>query len=267
MGSIPVDPGLTNAVPPKISGGRNEDGAPKEGYITYDILFHARAPGTGLPITLIINVEAQRTQKESTLKYHLMKRAVFYACRLISSQKEREFEGKDYNSLKKIYSIWICMDSPTGDSYINHYRMEEKHLLHRYEESPENYDLINIVLISLGKKADKDRLIHLLQVLFTESQQTFDTKRAILQKEYHIEMTPEMEQEMSTMCNLSLNISEEALNRGLAQGRKEGRLEGLNETAARLLSMGLSVEDVSKGTSLPLETVEKIKKQIIEKNK
>ena len=159
------------------------------------------------------------------------------------------------------------MDSPTGDRYINHYRMEEKHLLHRYEESPENYDLINIVLISLGKKADKDRLIHLLQVLFTESQQTFDTKRAILQKEYHIEMTPEMEQEMSTMCNLSLNISEEALNRGLAQGRKEGRLEGLNETAARLLSMGLSVEDVSKGTSLPLETVEKIKKQIIEKNK
>ena len=80
-----------------------------------------------------------------------------------------------------------------------------------------------------------------------------------------------MEQEMNTMCNLSLNISEEALNRGLAQGRKEGRAEGrqagLNETALRLLSMGLSVEDVSKGTSLPLETVGEIKKQMIEKNK
>ena len=56
-------------------------------------------------MTLIINVEAQRSQKELTLGYHLMKRAVFYACRLISSQKEREFEGKDYNSIKKIYSI------------------------------------------------------------------------------------------------------------------------------------------------------------------
>ena len=84
-----------------------------------------------------------------------------------------------------------------------------------------------------------------------------------------------MEEEMNTMCNLSLNISEEALNRGLAQGRQEGRmegraegrLEGLNETALRLLSMGLSVEDVSKGTSLPLEAVEEIKKQMIEKNK
>ena len=264
VGSVPVNPGLTNAVPSKISGDRNEDGAPKEGYITYDILFHARAPGTEETMTLIINVEAQRTQKESTLTYHLMKRAVFYACRLISSQKEREFEGKDYNSIKKIYSIWICMDSPSEESYINRYRLEEKHLLHRYDEPQENYDLVNIVLISLGEKADKDRLIHLLQVLFTESQQTFDSKRNILQKEYHIEMTPEMEEEMNTMCNLSLNISEEALNRGLAQGRQEGRLEGLNETALRLLSMGLSVEDVSKGTSLPLETVEEIKKQIKE---
>lgn len=152
VGNIPVNPGLTNAVPSQIKGDRNEDGAPKEGYITYDILFHARAPGTGEPITLIINVEAQRTQVESTLGYHLMKRAVFYVCRLISSQKEREFEGKDYNSIKKVYSIWICMDSPSGNSYINYYKLEEKHLLHRYKEAAENYDLPNIVVISLGKK-------------------------------------------------------------------------------------------------------------------
>ena len=87
---------------------------------------------------------------------------------------------------------------------------------------------------------------------------------AFLHSRLFIRMTPEMEEEMNTMCNLSLNISKEALNRGLAQGRQEGRLEGLNETALRLLSMGLSVEDVSKGTSLPLETVEEIKKQIKE---
>lgn len=84
-----------------------------------------------------------------------------------------------------------------------------------------------------------------------------------------------MEQEMSTMCNLSLNISEEGLaqgrkegrTEGRAEGRAEGRLAGLNETALRLLSMGLSVEDVSKGTRLPQEAVEEIKKQLIEKNK
>lgn len=52
VGSIPVAPGITNTMPSKISGDRNEDGAPKERYITYDILFHARAPGTGEPMTL-----------------------------------------------------------------------------------------------------------------------------------------------------------------------------------------------------------------------
>ena len=72
-----------------------------------------------------------------------------------------------------------------------------------------------------------------------------------------------MEEEMNTMCNLSLNISEEALNRGYTQGRQEI----LNETAVRFLSMGFSVEDVSKGTGLPLETVEEIKKQIKKKNR
>lgn len=102
-----------------------------------------------------------------------------------------------------------------------------------------------------------------MNIGITESQQTFDSKRAILQKEYHIEMTLEMEQEMSTMCNLSLNISEEALNRGYTQGRQET----LNETAVRFLFMGFSVEDVSKGTGLPLETVEEIKKQIMKKNR
>ena len=274
VGNIPVNPGLTNAVPSQIKGDRNEDGAPKEGYITYDILFHARAPGTGEPITLIINVEAQRTQVESTLGYHLMKRAVFYVCRLISSQKEREFEGKDYNSIKKAYSIWICMDSPSGNSYINYYKLEEKHLLHRYKEAAENYDLPNIVVISLGKKADKDKLIHLLQVLFNERKRSFDSKKEVLEQEYGIDMTPDMEKEMTTMCNLSLNISEEAMNEGRVLGREEGRVlgreEGLKEgenralsrTAIRLLTMGLSVDDVAKGTGLSVEAVEKMKENM-----
>lgn len=91
------------------------------------------------------------------------------------------------------------------------------------------------------------------------------------------------------MCNLSLNISEEALNEGRILGHKEGRKEGrkeglkegiekgmekglkegenraLNKTAIRLLSMGLSVEDVVKGTGLSAEAVEKIKANMEEK--
>ena len=49
----------------------------------------------------------------------------------------------------------------------------------------------------------------------------------------------------------------------LAEGEAKGRAEGIAEeklaTAKRLLSMGLSVQDVAKGTSLSVEQVENLK--------
>ena len=58
----------------------------------------------------------------------------------------------------------------------------------------------------------------------------------------------------------------EGLAEGKAQGLAEGKAEGLAEdkakektaTAKRLLSMGLSVEDIAKSTSLSVEQVEAI---------
>lgn len=46
---------------------------------------------------VIINVEAQR---RSRLTYDLMNRAIFYAARLISAQKEVEFQKDDYDLIK-----------------------------------------------------------------------------------------------------------------------------------------------------------------------
>lgn len=55
----------------------------------------------------------------------------------------------------------------------------------------------------------------------------------------------------------------EGKTQGLAEGKAEGLAEGKAEektaTAKRLLSMGLSVEDIAKATSLSVEQVEAIK--------
>ena len=64
---------------------------------------------------IIINVEAQR--KEPT-KYDILNRAVFYVSREISSQKNREFVNSNYNDIKKVYSIWICMNM--SEDSMNH---------------------------------------------------------------------------------------------------------------------------------------------------
>ena len=50
----------------------------------------------------------------------------------------------------------------------------------------------------------------------------------------------------------------EGLAEGKAQGLAEGKAEEKTATAKRLLSIGLSVEDIAKATSLSVEQVEAI---------
>ena len=55
---------------------------------------------------VIINIEAQ---KDEPKKYQIINRAVFYISRLVSSQKQRDFINMNYDDIKKVYSIWVCM--------------------------------------------------------------------------------------------------------------------------------------------------------------
>ena len=54
----------------------------------------------------------------------------------------------------------------------------------------------------------------------------------------------------------------EGLEMGMKQGMEKGKVEGKHEanteTAQRLLAMGLSAEEVSKATQLPLEIIKKL---------
>ena len=57
---------------------------------------------------------------------------------------------------------------------------------------------------------------------------------------------------------------EEGMAKGLEKGREEGMAKGMEKekisTARRLLSMGLSEEQVSTATELPLEEIQKLRK-------
>ena len=57
---------------------------------------------------------------------------------------------------------------------------------------------------------------------------------------------------------------EEGMAKGLKKGREEGLAKGMEKekiaTARRLLSMGLSEEQVSTATELPQEEIQKLRK-------
>lgn len=74
-----------------------------EGVIRFDIIFYVRLPSedskdAGLT-QIIINVEAQKDEPTS---YEILNRAIFYASRLVSSQKERDFVKSGYDDIKRV---------------------------------------------------------------------------------------------------------------------------------------------------------------------
>ena len=91
----------------------------------------------------IINVKPQKTTQN--VHYKLLKRAVYYAARLISSQKENEFHGDDFNNLKKFFSGWVCMDVKNYRADSIH-RLTEKVLHGNFHDELKNYDLITMIV-------------------------------------------------------------------------------------------------------------------------
>lgn len=108
----------------QIAGLNTEDSTINEGTVTYDIRFRAIVPGTGERISLIINVEAQNDFYPG---YPIVKRNLYYCCRLVSSQYGTEFTNSHYEKIKKVYSIFICMNPPNyRKNTINQYSIQEE---------------------------------------------------------------------------------------------------------------------------------------------
>lgn len=177
-----------------------------------------------------------------------MKRAVYYASRLISSQKETEFVNSNYDKIKKVYTIWICMEAPDGKSAINRYQLKEQHLLHCYKEPRQNYDLMGIVFVYLGNSKVKDQMMNLLALMF-KSKKRPSEKVVVLQNDFGIDLTQEEEGDLKIMCNLGEGLYE------------EGKLKGKLESALEMLKDGVSLEKVAQYTQLSLARIKELAKQ------
>ena len=152
IGTIPVDPGLTNQEQFDDSGQRivglnTENADINEGLIRFDIVFYVRTK-TGLT-KIIINIEIQ---KDDPISYSLLHRAIFYVSRLISSQKERDFTNSNYDDIKQVFSIWVCMGM--GCNCMSHFHLKKDEILDPYNWKG-NLNLLNIVMIGIAKELPK----------------------------------------------------------------------------------------------------------------
>ena len=229
---------------------------PGEGTITYDIRFYAITP-TQKRIKLILNVEAQKSFQK--LRYDIITRGVFYAARMISGQKGTEFKGSNYNDLKKVYSIWICMDVPKNMEYtVTSYKMDKK-VLYGKPKKKFRYDLMEVVMICLGREehaSSGNRLHGLLNTLLSRSL-TPKEKEIRLSEEYNFETSAELEGGLKQMCNYSDLIEERGIAKGLEKGIEQGIEQGKLETLLSLVRDGLlSIEEAAKRSDMTVPEVQ-----------
>ena len=150
----------------KIKKCSEEDNVPGEGKIFFDIRFSVYC-GEEL-IKVLINIEAQKSSKVSKLGYHLDNRIIYYLGRMISSQKEVEFTKSDYDNLKAVRSIWICMDAGDDEDSIIRLNLTQENIFGRSMDLP-NIDKVQGGIIRLRSNENsaesKNTLIAMLEEL------------------------------------------------------------------------------------------------------
>lgn len=202
--------------------------------------------------TVIVDVEAQ---KKDPSEYKILNRAVFYVGRLLSSEKERDFTGSDYDAIKSVYSIWICMNKK--ENSITRFRFAGKDLVGTGRWKG-NCGLMNIIMVGLAKelppKGDEAYTLHrLLGTLFSE-ELTVVEKLNILEEEYDIPIEENLEKEVNYMCNLGEGIEERALERGITVGEARGEAA----IVKRMNKNGFTAEQIAAATDKDVEEVEAI---------
>ena len=210
---VPVEPGLANmektdATGQRIVGLNTENAEINEGLVRFDIIFYVRMKN-GLS-QIIVNIEAQ---KDEPTEYKILNRAIFYVSRLISSQKERDFVNTNYDDIKQVLSIWICMNM--DDNSLSHIHLTKDEMLKPCNWKG-NLDLLNIVLIGItneipehDEKYEMHRLIGTLLSGELKEQEKLD----IIEHEYNIPISQEFREDVRIMCNLSTGIEERATER------------------------------------------------------
>lgn len=240
-----------------VEGVNTEDSSLKEPTVYYDIRLNASAPGNNGRIHLIINVEAQ---KKTNLKYPIEKRAIYYCCRLISAQYGTVFEHSEYGKLRKVYSIWFCAEPAKGkQNTIQKLSIEESFLYGKGHTSRRNIDLLQVVIVNLGdpNEAADHPILRLMNSLLSLETGAREKKR-VLQEEFHIAMTVELEREVSELCNLSEGIYNKGLKDGIDKGIQQGLEQGIKVTVEILQESGFEqqiiLEKIMKKYHLTLET-------------
>ena len=106
--------------------------------------------------------------------------------RLISSQKERDFANTNYDDIRRVFSIWVCMN--LDENSMGYVHLAYDKLIGNYQ-CKGRLDLLNIVMIGLSNELpERDDMYELHRLLgaLLSKQLSVEEKLTIIENEYDI---------------------------------------------------------------------------------
>ncbi len=222
VGTVGVHVDDTNRppkVPEVITGSNNEDSTLTEGTVRYDVRFDAIAPTAAND----------------------------------AAQHGPIFKKSEYGKIRKVYSIWVCTKpSDEFQNTLTRYSIRPEQLIGNAAEKSENYDLMSVVTICLGKPDTENYtgILKFLDVLLSSSRAATEKKK-ILEEEFGVAMSEELEREVLIMCNLSQGVK--------AEGREEGIGIGEMRMLIKQVRKGrVTVEEAAEDAEMTVEEFKKV---------
>ena len=263
-----IEPGIEIAsmavhpnTPDKITGMSTEDKSEKEKNTYFDIRFVAYAPKKQERIKLIINIEAQRKYQ---MNYPIVTRGIYYGARMISAQRGTEFDKSNYQDIKKVYSIWLCMNCE--ENGIAKFSFSKQDIMGHMDVLKEDYDLISVIIVRLTSEYDTSQMsamIRILNILLSKAGIYSGQKKIKMLKDEGVHISQEIEEEVIDMCNWSEGIADRA--------RAEGMEKGAISSIRILLGFSMDKKQIQRSVQsefeLTEEQFEKVYKQAVEGNK
>lgn len=177
-----------------------------------------------IPLSVKLGGKIIRQRREQ--QYDALQQQDFFLCNRSGTGYGRDFQNSEYSKLKKVYSIWICSNSPKDyQNSISTYKVTEE-LNVGGKPREKNYDLLATIMIGLGKSGQDnyDGVLKFLGTLLSGEIQP-EQKEEILRNEFNVVMSKEMKEEAGIMCNLSQGIFQTGIEKGKAEDAMETKKE------------------------------------------
>ena len=187
---------------------------------------------------------------------------LYYAGRMISNQKNRDFRNDNYQDMKDVICIWLIL-RPKGilKNDIKCLKVRGSSICHD-DDKEMVFDKLKILIVGLGDYAgDIENRVRFASTLFApdlDQQQRFD----LVKENYNIELDESVLEGVDKIMGFYDNSIQADRYEARMEGKAEGISEGKAEVLAELIRTGAISEDDVNSIDIDEDVRELVKKKI-----